>query len=60
MNVPTPDEIRDLRLEHVLKPSQAAALVHRSTRAWLQYEQGVRQMDAAAWELFQIKLNREL
>ncbi len=58
MNTPTPELIKQVRREAGLTATQAAALVHRSVRAWNQYEQGVRAMDAAAWELFNIKIQR--
>ena len=54
----TPDQIRQAREYHGLSTADAARLVHVSERNWRRWEAGDRQMPAAAWELFRIKLQR--
>lgn len=53
---PTPETIKAGRTAAGLTQKEAAALVHlaRAVR-WSEYECGTTAMDAARWELFQIK-----
>lgn len=52
----TPDTVRQAREAAGLTQQQAAELVHLGqARRWSEYERGVHQIDAARWELFQIK-----
>lgn len=56
---PTTDQIRTARRHAKLTQAQAAALVHASRRAWQTWESDGREhrdMPAAKWELFKIKL----
>jgi len=53
--IPTPSAIVTARKEAGLTQTAAAALVHKSLRAWQQWEAGDRAMCPAVWELFQIK-----
>lgn len=52
---PTPEQIRAARLAAQLTQTQAAELCHRSLRAWQQAEDGSRNLDLAAWELFLLR-----
>lgn len=57
---PTPEAVRAFRRMHGLSAAQAAALVHTSPRAWLQWEEeaqadGARRMHPQTWELAHIK-----
>ena len=56
---PSPAEVRAAREAAGLTQTQAAALVHASTRNWQQWEQeagsNVRRMHPGLWELFRIK-----
>ena len=54
----TPDKIRKAREDAGLSSTEAARLVHVSERNWRRWESGDRQMPAAAWELFLIKVDR--
>jgi DNA-binding transcriptional regulator YiaG len=56
--IPTPEQIKQARQQAGLTQTAAGALIYKSLRAWQQYEAGDRKMDAALWELFQIKLVR--
>lgn len=53
---PSPEQVRALRRDANLSASKAAALVHTSPRAWLQWESGDRAMHPAFWELATIKV----
>ncbi|MFZ4504585.1 MAG: helix-turn-helix domain-containing protein [Methylovulum sp.] len=57
--MPTPEEIKQARKEAGLTQTQAGKLIHKSCRAWQQYEKGDREMDLAYWELFLIKTNTQ-
>ena len=59
MNIPTPEQIKQARKEAGLTQTQAGILIHKSCRAWQQYEKGDREMDFAYWELFLIKTNTQ-
>lgn len=52
---PTPGQIRLARMTYGLTVDAASAVVYRTASAWTQYENGVRPMDPALWELFRIK-----
>lgn len=56
---PSPEDVRAAREAAGLTQTQAAALVHASTRNWQQWEQAeganVRRMHPGLWELFRIK-----
>lgn len=54
---PTASQVRKAREAAGLSRDAAAALVYRSKRVWEKYETGERNMDAAVWELWQIKVN---
>jgi transcriptional regulator with XRE-family HTH domain len=54
-----PDKIKvaKARADAGLTQREAAELVHLSTPGrWAEYESGVRNMDAARWELFRLKV----
>jgi DNA-binding transcriptional regulator YiaG len=53
---PTPEQIKQARINANLTQTQAANMLHKSLRVWQNYELGDRGMDKAAWVLFQIKL----
>ena len=55
MNNPTPEQIKQSRLNAGLTQAQAAAVIYKKLLAWQRYESGDRAMDAAYWELFLIK-----
>jgi len=52
---PTPEKIKQARLDAGLTLSQAAAMVHVNIRSWQKWEANERTMNMAAWELFLIK-----
>lgn len=55
--IPTPETLKDMRRDADLTQAQAAALVHLGDKVrWSEYERGIREIDPARWELFQIKL----
>jgi hypothetical protein len=54
----TPAGIRAARLAAGLTQTQAGALCHRSLRAWQDAEAGTRNLDAAAWELFLLRVGQ--
>ena len=53
---PTPQSIKQLRILAGITQSQAAAMLHTTSRVWQQWEAGDRGMHGAFWELFRIKL----
>lgn len=55
MNNPTPEQVKQARLNAGLTQAQAAAVIYKKLLAWQRYESGDRSMDAAYWELFLIK-----
>jgi putative transcriptional regulator len=57
INNPSPELIKEKRHEVGLTQSQAAKLVHRTRGNWQQWEAGTRQIDLAAWELFNLKID---
>ncbi|NHO55018.1 helix-turn-helix domain-containing protein [Acetobacter estunensis] len=52
---PEPETVRAAREEAGLTQAEAAQLVHATLNAWQKWESGDRKMQAATWELFQIK-----
>lgn len=58
MRIPTCTEIRQLRIRSGLKQRECAKLVGAALRTWQSWEEGSRKINAAAWELFCIKLNQ--
>lgn len=54
-NSPTPQEVKELRESLKLTQTQAAEVIYCSLRGWQQWEEGVRKMHPAFWELFKIK-----
>lgn len=52
---PTPDQIKRERERYGFTQAEAAALIYKKWRAWDRYEKGLRKMDPAFWELWQIK-----
>jgi DNA (cytosine-5)-methyltransferase 1 len=57
---PSTEEIRAARDALGLTQQEAAKVVHSSLNAWQQWEQGVRRMHPAFWNLFQLKTKRTL
>jgi DNA-binding transcriptional regulator YiaG len=53
---PEPAEIVAARKAAGLTQTAAASLVHADVRTWQAWEGGTRQMPAAKWELFRLKL----
>ena len=54
--MPSPAEIKDLRLAAGLTQSEAAALCHVTLRSWQRYESGEHAIAPAVWELAKIKI----
>lgn len=53
--LPTPQAVRERRLEAGLTQAAAAKLVHLGAAPrWAEYENGTRNFDLARWELFLI------
>ena len=59
MNNPTPEQIKQSRLNAGLTQAQAAAVIHKKLLAWQRYESGDREMDAALYELFMLKTGQK-
>lgn len=57
MKTPTPQQIKETRLNAGLTQTQAAKLIHCGLRTWQQWEAGDRSIHLAMWELFLIKSN---
>ena len=55
INNPTTSQIKKARKDAGLTQTAAAELIYKSCRAWQQYEKGDRAMDAAFFELFLLK-----
>ncbi len=55
MKSPTAKQIASAREKAGLSRIQAAELIYKSVRTWEKWEMGERPMDAAFFELFQIK-----
>jgi hypothetical protein len=59
VQAPAPEHIRATRTQAGLTQEQAAHMVCLGTRSrWNEYEQGIRPIDPARWELFLIKTGR--
>jgi hypothetical protein len=58
--LPTVDQIKEARINSGLTQTNAGLVIHKSCRAWQQYEAGDRAMDLAYWELFLIKTNSQI
>lgn len=55
--MPSPTDIREARIRAGLTQEQAGALIGApSRRTWQNWETGRRNMPAAKWELFQLKI----
>lgn len=55
--MPSKSEIAAARAAAGLTQKQAAELVHLGSPVrWAEYENGTRNIDAARWELFQLKV----
>lgn len=59
MSTPTPQQIARTRNDAGLTQTQAAALLHKNLRTWQKWEGGDVPMDAAYWELFNLKIKKE-
>jgi len=57
---PTPEQIIQARTDAGLTQREAASLTLVSLSGFQHWEYGVRAMHPAMWELFKIKLEREL
>ena len=55
MKRPTSGQIKRARLKLGLSQRQAGELVHVADSAWTRWELGHRDINLAAWELFQVK-----
>lgn len=58
MNTPTKEQIARVRNNAGLTQTQAAELLHKNLRTWQKWEGGDSKMDAAYWELFNIKIRK--
>lgn len=55
--MPSKKEVAQARAEAGLTQREAAELVHLGTPGrWAEYENGTRNIDAARWELFRLKV----
>lgn len=52
---PTPEQIKESRMDAGLTQTQAADLIYSKIRSWQHWENGDRKMHPAFWELFLIK-----
>lgn len=52
---PTPEQIKQARIDAGLTQTQAASTIYKNIRTWQQWEKGDREMDVAFFELFKIK-----
>lgn len=57
--MPTPNEVRSLRLSAGLTQTQFGRLVHASLRAVQEWEKGDARMHPGLWELVQMKLQEK-
>lgn len=53
--IPTAEQVAKARERVNMTQAQAAALIYKKWRSWDRYEKGLRTMDPAYWELWQIK-----
>jgi transcriptional regulator with XRE-family HTH domain len=54
-----PEKLKELRKQHGLSQTQAAALVHVSQRTWARYEAGHKPVPESVAELFAIKVAKD-
>ena len=54
--VPTKKEVKAARVAAGLTQAQAAELIFKGWQVWALYESGKTKMDAAYWQLFNLKL----
>ena len=59
MKNPTPEQIKQSRLNAGLTQAQAAAVIYKKLLAWQRYESGDRSMDYALYELFMLKTGHD-
>jgi putative transcriptional regulator len=52
---PSPDQIARARERAKMTQAEASALIYKQWRAWDRWEKGLRKMDPAYWELWQLK-----
>jgi len=55
MQAPTPQQIKQTRLDSGLTRKESAALIHSKYRTWQDWELGTAKMHPAFYELFLIK-----
>ena len=55
---PAPDAIRAARRSAGHTQTEAAELVGAAYRTWQDWEAGLRQMPAAAWEVYLLRIDR--
>lgn len=60
MTNPTPEQIKQLRLDAGLTQREASTLMLMTITGYQHWEYGMRKMHPAMWELFQLKLERKL
>lgn len=53
--IPTAEQVAKARDRAKMTQAEAASLIYKKWRAWARYEKGLRTMDPAYWELWQIK-----
>ena len=53
------EKLKELRKQHGLSQTEAAALVHVSQRTWARYESGAKSVPPCVVELFQIKVAKD-
>jgi putative transcriptional regulator len=59
MQSPTPEEVRAARLANGHTQEQAAAVIYKTWRGWINWERGIREMDPALFELYQLKTGQK-
>ena len=59
MSHPTPNEVKQARLNAGLTQQSAADTVHVSIKTWQKWEAGTHPISGSAWELFKIKTKRK-
>jgi DNA-binding transcriptional regulator YiaG len=55
---PAAKTIRIHRKRARLSREDAAAIIYKTAKAWVNWEQGIRDMDPALWELWLIKVEK--
>ena len=56
LTVPTPKQVKEMRLRAKLTQQQAADSVHTTNRSWHNWESGKVAMPLVSWEMFQLKI----